>query len=330
MASSSSSGSATVDSKMDSSSSPPSSLPFTLEDIQRIIDSQTAVFSEKFACILTEMSTIKTSVQDLSCDVADLKQRTLAMEASCEEVKEKQDDLQSTVEDLEEDVVELKKKVNEELDKIEAISRRDNVRFFNLPESPDENYESCVDKVVNVLQSTVPDKKWSLDDVVRAHRLGPRTSKSVSNPRPMIVKMARWKDKLAILSSGRDALKKKGIKVAGDLTTRQRAVLKEHREKGMYAFYRAGKLIVAGPLRTRENWSGPWQHHDEARRKQDANRPTEVVGDGVSSALLNPSEWPAVRSSRLSRPANPSKRPRLPSSPDIQPLESDHTTKERM
>ncbi|KAL8566925.1 hypothetical protein ACOMHN_008782 [Nucella lapillus] len=94
----------------DSPLCPPPALPFTLKDIQQIIDAQTAVFNEKFASIFTEISTIKISIQNISCDVAELKQRTVAVEDSCEEVKVKQDELRATVEDLEEDMAEMKKR----------------------------------------------------------------------------------------------------------------------------------------------------------------------------------------------------------------------------
>lgn len=325
---------ARANSKEDFSSCPPPVLPFTLEDIQRIIDNQTAAFDEKFTNIITEISTIKTSIQSLSCDVAELKQRTVAVEASCEKVQEKQDELQEVVEDLEEDIAQMKKEMNDELDKLEAISRRDNLKFFNIPESPDQRYESCADKVVNTLQNTVPDKTWSLDDIVRAHRLGTRTASSVSKPRPMIVKMARWRDKMAIINSGREALKKKGIRVAGDLTTRQRAVLKEHRDRGMHAFYKAGKLIVTGPLRSHENWSGVWHHSDQGGKQNDVSKKktgqqhgtSRMADNGTTPALLNASEWPALKTPRgAPTTANPSKRPRPPSTPETEPMEPEET-----
>ncbi|KAL8572215.1 hypothetical protein ACOMHN_049391 [Nucella lapillus] len=134
--------STTVVSGEDSPLCPPPALPFTLKDIQQIIDAQTAVFNEKFASIFTEMSTIKISMQNLSCDVAEMKQQTVAVEDSCEEVKGKQDELHATAEDLEKDITEMKKEINKELDKLESVSRRDNLKFFNIPESPDENYEA--------------------------------------------------------------------------------------------------------------------------------------------------------------------------------------------
>ncbi|KAL8610480.1 hypothetical protein ACOMHN_060400 [Nucella lapillus] len=318
----------------DSPLCPPPALPFTLKDIQQIIDAQTAVFNKKYASIFTEMSTIKISMQNISCDVAELKQRTVAVEDSCEEVKGKQDELQATVEDLEEDITKMKKEINKELDILESVSRRDNLKFFNIPESPDENYESCADKVVNVLQNTVPNKEWALNDVVRAHRIGTRTTSSISNPRPMIVKMSRWKDKMDIINSGREALKKKGIKVASDLTTRQSAVLKEHRD----TYYKAGKLIVTSPLRTRENWSDTWQHSEEAQKHKSVSskksghqhgipRPSDVAENGPST-LLKTSEWPALRTPRGDWPANPPKRPRPQSSPETEAMKPDQTAEE--
>ncbi|KAL8598668.1 hypothetical protein ACOMHN_013551 [Nucella lapillus] len=113
--------------------------------------------------------------------------------------------------------------------------------------------------------------------------------------------------------------KKKGIKVASDHTTIQRAVLKEHRDRGLYAYHKAGKLIVTDPLRTRENRSITWQHSDEARKQRDVNskksghqrsfpHPSDVADIGPST-LLKTSKWPALRTPRGDRPANPPKRP---------------------
>lgn len=57
-------------------------------------------------------------------------------------------------------------------DKLETFWRRDNLKFFGIPESENETLNP---NVVDVLQGTVPDKVWSVSDIVRAHRLGPHT-----------------------------------------------------------------------------------------------------------------------------------------------------------
>ncbi|KAL8561788.1 hypothetical protein ACOMHN_010722 [Nucella lapillus] len=150
--------------------------------------------------------------------------------------------------------------------------------------------------------------------------------------------MSRWKDKMDIINSGREALKKKGIKVASDLTTRQRAVLKEHRDRGLHAYYKAGKLIITGPLRTRENWSNTWQHSEETQQHKSVSskksghqhgipHPSDVADNGPST-LLKTSERPALRTPCGDQPANPPKRPRPHSSPETESMKPDQTADE--
>ena len=66
-------------------------------------------------------------------------------------------------------------------DKLEGFSRRDNLEFFNIPQSAAEDYETCVTKVVSILQDTVPNRQWCRADIVRAHRLGSNTSDKSRN-----------------------------------------------------------------------------------------------------------------------------------------------------
>nr|KAG5703001.1 hypothetical protein BaRGS_014824 [Batillaria attramentaria] len=138
----------------------------------------------------------------IASDIAELKERTLTLETTFEKLSEKQEDVAESVEDLQEDLKDLQARYEEELDKLEAFSRRDNLRFFGLTETPGET-------------------------------LSP--------------------DKMAILTKARPALKQKRIDVAGDLTQRQHEQIRLHRDKGVRAYYKGNKLVVAGPLQQRIN-----------------------------------------------------------------------------
>ena len=46
----------------------------------------------------------------------------------------------------------------------------------------------------------------------------------------------------------REQLKRKDVRVAGDLTTTQLKVIKGYRDKGQRAYYKGNRFIVAGPL----------------------------------------------------------------------------------
>ena len=159
-------------------------------------------------------------------------------------------------------------------DKLEGFSRRDSLKFFNSPQSADEDYETRVTKVVSILQDTVPNRQWCRADIVRAHRLGGNTShksrNGFSKPQPMIVKFTRWSDKMGVLTKGRKALKKKGLTVAGVLTTKQQNTIREYREIGLRAYYKGNRQVVAGPLQYHHINRGSFA--DAARRGASCGR----------------------------------------------------------
>ena len=120
----------------------------------------------------------------------------------------------------------------------------------SLEQSADEAYERCVMKVVNILQDAVPNRQWRWSDIVHVHCFGSNTSDNnrngFSKPQTMIVKFTRWSGKMDILRKGREVLKKKGVTVAGDPTTKQQNVMPEHRERRLHAHYKGNRLVVAG------------------------------------------------------------------------------------
>nr|KAG5685640.1 hypothetical protein BaRGS_001376 [Batillaria attramentaria] len=91
---------------------------------------QTRVIDEKLGSLRADITEVRTSVQTIATDIAEVKQRTLTLEATYEKLSEKHDDLVESVEDLEEDLKDLQTRYEDELDKLEAFSRRDNLRLF--------------------------------------------------------------------------------------------------------------------------------------------------------------------------------------------------------
>ena len=54
-----------------------------------------------------------------------------------------------------------------------------------------------------------------------------------------------------VLTNGRDGLKRQGVAVAGDLTTRQQSIIKQYRNDGIQAYYKGNQLVVGGRLQPR-------------------------------------------------------------------------------
>ena len=168
-------------------------------------------------------------------DVDDLKERTKAIEEATVNMTMKNDEHRAAIDALENRKEEMTQRLDDKIDKLESFSKRDNLKFFSVAESPEpETSDSCA-KILDLLQNCVPDRVWQLSDIVRAHRLGTDKNRNDSGsnsggndrrPRPIIVKFAHWGAKMHVLTKRRNGLKRQGVAVTGDLTTRQQSIIK--------------------------------------------------------------------------------------------------------
>ncbi|KAL8559101.1 hypothetical protein ACOMHN_008289 [Nucella lapillus] len=99
-----------------------------------------------------------------------------------------------------------------------------------------------------MLNSVDNPKSWTTDDIARAHRTGQSRD---GQPRPMIVKFNRWRDKMVILTNkdNRQKLHDKGVRVANDLTKAQAQIVATARKEGRRAYFQRGQLVI-GPAPT--------------------------------------------------------------------------------
>ena len=188
---------------------------------------------------------ISGALDSLVADVDDLKERTKAIEEATVNMTMKNDEHRAAIDALENRMEEMKQRLDDKINKLESFSKRDNLKFFNVA----ENYDSCAKKILDLLQNCVPDRVWQLSDIVRAHRRGTDKNRNDSGsntggngrrPRPIIVKFAHWGAKMHVLTKGRDGLKRQGVAVAGDPTTRQQSVIKQYRNDGINQDLRTG------------------------------------------------------------------------------------------
>ncbi|KAL8582253.1 hypothetical protein ACOMHN_037010 [Nucella lapillus] len=141
--------------------------------------------------------------------------------------------------------IDVSQKMDTQVDRLESFSRRNNLRFFNVFEGPKENNFQCTRKVIQLLNRFFPIKQWSIDDVERAHQIGPRNEK-YEQPRPIIARLFHWQDKLSILMA-RDNKKEMAdtlnIRVASDLTNRQNQIIREEKDAGRQAYVWKGHMF---------------------------------------------------------------------------------------
>ena len=141
--------------------------------------------------------------------------------------------------------------VTQRLDKLEQLVDLNevdlkccNLRFMGVPEGGTTSFP-MVDVIVEILNQYSYEGTWSRRDVNRAFRVG-EWRDDPDNPRPVVVQMHRWTDKMDILQDQemREALRKDNIRIASELTTRQRGMVDFHARQGKRAFFWKGKLQV--------------------------------------------------------------------------------------
>ena len=131
-------------------------------------------------------------------------------------------------------------RMDEELEKLEFMCRKNNMRIFGLPEyemSSEDLNRSIMD---NVLKVACPDKTWKSVDILDAFRVGSRVN---NQPRVTVVKSSNSTIK-SHMYANRDALRANGIRISDDLTMRQRDKLKQLKDDGKTGYFQKGELKV--------------------------------------------------------------------------------------
>ena len=167
-------------------------------------------------------------------DVVGLK---TAVQQDKEDIRELQEDRDNVTHRLD--------RIEKELDSLERLSKHCNLKFVGVTEGLRENYRTSIERIANILNDYSSSRTWDKSDIETAYRIGGRRQRS-DQPRPMIVTFHRWSDKMEILNdtSSRDLLRREGIRVSSELTTRQRDEVQRYRRQGKIAYYRNGRLQV--------------------------------------------------------------------------------------
>ena len=178
------------------------------------------------------------------------------LETTLGQIVEDIDKLQQSVQENREDIQELREdrdnvlwrldNLEKELETLEMTSRRSNLKFLGVAEHRTENYRTSLERIVDLLNDFSSSRSWRDDDIESATRVGSSRQRNSHQPRPLIVRFHRWSDKMAILNDShlRDSLRREGIKISADLTSRQRDEVQHHRSQGKIAYFKSGRLRV--------------------------------------------------------------------------------------
>ena len=196
---------------------------------------------EDFSAILQQ---INDNLAQLNSKVDMIAHDLSVLKAQIDNVEDFQNALEAENEELRLKIRELE----ENNDKLESQSRRENLLFYGIPESENESWKDTENKVNDILKSIDIDPTPIV--IQRCHRLT-----STAKPRPVIVKFLRFKDRELIFSEAMKKLKSTPYRVSEDFTKRIRELrkklmpfLKEARDDGKRAFIRFDKLIIDGTV----------------------------------------------------------------------------------
>ena len=204
--------------------------------------------------IMSAINKVESNLESLKKSVDSLNQDVLTVKNRVKEIEGEQDVQRLDIIECGETMAKLDErilKLEEATEKQAQYSRRENVILHGVAEQQSNDYDSVRKHVTQILNNNVKVKTWQETDIQRAHRLG---NDSAKKPRPIIVRLKQFHDKLHILKA-RDEFKKCAIKVANDLTPHQRSELSRLRDKNQKGYYKKGVLHIV------ENPSGISEKH---------------------------------------------------------------------
>lgn len=225
---------------------------------------------------LAKLDVIESSVKNIESNLANLKARTAKLEQFeikteteikdlkklCKTNGDKHEVLQNQLDSLNEQTASLMEKernlqeqVNEMMSRnlyLESYSRRENIKFFSIPEGQDEDTEE-------VLRDFMEQELGYHDarsvEIQRVHRLNRR--RDASGPRPIIARFLRYKNVEEIFALGR-RLEGTGYQMFRDFPQEiierrkeQMPVFKKARRNGLKASFsrrQPDKLYINGEL----------------------------------------------------------------------------------
>ena len=215
-----------------------------LDTVKELIKQQREDFSSMLESL---MNSFNTRYDKLHSEISDLKHSLEYSQRQIEEMGTKQAGLAESNIVTDNEINAVKKDLNDLSDKadyLENQSRRNNVLFGGIPESPQESWEDTEKKVASVLRENMGFTE--IPHIERAHRIG----KASEMPRSIVAKLTHYKDRDTILRSGRN-LKGSNIYVRDDVSERvqkrrkdQMEKLKEAKNQGKIAYFILDRLVV--------------------------------------------------------------------------------------
>ena len=228
-----------------------------LEHSTHRLDAMNAKLDELLATC-SEIKTLKSELCGLRGELKSLKDSVDFANQEIETLKAEVAKTSATVEENIEDIesfdtdIEALKRRNI---KLEAYTRRENVRIFNVKEEVDENTEEVVRNLF-VTKMQIPLEKVRNIRFERVHRITSKTQsqRQPNRPRPVIARFSHYQDKEFVRSFYKN-LKGTDIGVSDDFPREVEdihkalySVLKKARRNQQRAYFNFDKMIIDGRI----------------------------------------------------------------------------------
>lgn len=215
---------------------------------------------DKLLDLFSEIATLKVRLKTIEDENKDLKK-------AAENAKEELQELKPSVANLcmqqaedSEEVQKLRKEVEQikcRNIKLEAYTRRENIKIFNLKEKEGETPRETENLVRNMMEENLRIRREDMNEIrfERVHRLPTRhNSQTRTKPRPIIAKFSFYQDKEYVMSKVKN-LKGTGIGISHDypkeidvIHEKLYPVLKKAKQEKQSAFFKVDKLIINGQV----------------------------------------------------------------------------------
>lgn len=214
--------------------------------------------------VLSEIKSVRNEVQQMRSDVDAVRRDCADVKASLHTVEQKQSNLERKFKVHETEFRQLREdkeclqldidevymlydakcdevnKLDDKLEKLESLYRKDNMRIFGLPEFERSAAELKSNVLENVVNVAIAEENLSSEDILDAFRVGANMN---GQPKVTVVKF-RNSDIKSKLYAHRDTLRESGIRISDDLTMRQREKLQQLKTSGRTGYFHKGELKV--------------------------------------------------------------------------------------
>ena len=227
----------------------------TIDVVKTLLQSQADAYRSSLSLLIQD---VKEEMKSIRQDVNDLKVSLQFSQGKLDEAEKKLDSIDLTVSTHKDNLNcmnEFADFTENQLEYLENQNRRCNIRIIGLSEN--QQVEKTWDDTEQLVKKAIKEKLNLADDfeIERCHRVKHKSENNARygqpiGPRPIVAKMARWKDKEKIIKKARE-VKLQGIRFVPDLSNRTLQKRKEQvpellaaREAGKIAYFILDKLVI--------------------------------------------------------------------------------------